>query len=65
MIMVVWRRLPAAATRAAGSCCDQEKLLASEENVAEIPLPKNVTAVIATIAMNAMSTPYRASAAPF
>ena len=43
---------------------DQLKLFAIVENFAEILLPKKVTAVIATIAMNATRMPYSASAAP-
>ena len=43
---------------------DQVNLLARSENFAEILPPKNVTAVIATIAMNATRIPYSASAAP-
>ena len=43
---------------------DQVNELASDENFAEILLPKNVTAVIATMAMKATRIPYSASAAP-
>ena len=43
---------------------DIEKVVAIDENFAEILLPKNVTAVIATIAINATRMPYSASAAP-
>jgi hypothetical protein len=44
--------------------CDQLNEFPIAENFAEILLPKNVTAVIATIAMNATRIPYSANAAP-
>lgn len=43
---------------------DQVKDVASCENFAEILLPKNVTEVMATIAMKATRIPYSARAAP-
>jgi len=42
----------------------QVNVFPSWENFAETLLPKNVTAVMATMAMNATRTPYSARAAP-
>ena len=50
--------------RSADACLHQLNLFAYSENFAETLLPKNVTAVIATIAMKATRIPYSARAAP-
>lgn len=52
------------APNASNSCGTHVKLFPSAENLFEIFAPKNVTATMATIAMNAIRMPYSARAAP-